>query len=94
MPQRGLWGPGAWQIAAQWSQFNAGSADISRGFVDAARSATENYNVQVGLNWWPNKYTRFTFDYMWTGFNRAIPITGPTPVSQYNTFWMRWAMFF
>jgi phosphate-selective porin OprO and OprP len=92
--QLGLWGPGAWQIAAQWSQFNAGSADISRGFVDAARSATENYNVQVGLNWWPNKYTRFTFDYMWTGFNRAIPITGPTPVSQYNTFWVRWAMFF
>jgi phosphate-selective porin OprO and OprP len=93
-PPRGLWGPGAWQIAAQWSQFNAGSADITRGFVDAARSATQNYNVQVGVNWWPNKYTRFSIDWVWTGFNRAIPITGPTPVSQYNTAWLRFAMFF
>ncbi len=84
-PPRGLWGPGAWQIAAQWSQFNAGSADITRGFVDAARSATQNYNVQLGVNWWPNKYTRFSVDWVWTGFNRAIPITGPTPVSQDNT---------
>jgi len=49
-PPRGLWGRGAWQIAAQWSQFNAGSADIARGFVHVARSATRNCNVQVGLN--------------------------------------------
>ena len=87
-------GPRAWQFAAQRSEFNAGSADIAHGFVDAARSATQNYNVQAGLNWWPNKYTHFNLDYAWTGFNCAILITGPAPVSQHNTVWLRFAMFF
>jgi phosphate-selective porin OprO and OprP len=93
-PARCLYGPGALQIAAQWSEFNTGSSDIAHGFVDTARSATQNRNVQVGLNWWPNKYTRLSLDYVWSGFNRAIPITGPTPVSEYNTAWFRFAMFF
>ncbi len=94
IPSRGQYGPGAWQIATQWSQFNAGSADISHGFVDTSRSATRMDNFMVGLNWWPNKYTRFSLDYVWTHFNRAIPLVAPNPVSQYNTAWMRYAMFF
>jgi hypothetical protein len=81
-------GPRAWQFAAQWSEFNAGSADIAHGFVDAARSSTQTYNVQAGLNWWPNKYTHFNLDYACTGFNCAILITGPAPVSQHNTVWL------
>ncbi len=48
----------------------------------------------VGLNRWPNKYTRLTCDYVWTMFNNPIPITGPTPISGYNTVWLRFAMFF
>ncbi len=48
----------------------------------------------VGMNWWPNKYTRLSFDDVWTGLNTPIPIVGPNPISDYNSFWMRFAMFY
>ena len=48
----------------------------------------------LGLNWWPNKYTRLSLDNVWTWFDRPIPL-GPNPaVGQFNTVWCRAAMFF
>ncbi|WP_435017673.1 porin [Tundrisphaera sp. TA3] len=94
IPSRGQYGPGAWQIAAQWSEFNAGTSDIANGFADSARSTNRMGNLMVGLNWWPNKYTRLSADYVSTGFNRAIPLVGPGSIQEYQTFWMRFAMFF
>jgi len=94
IPTKGEYGPGAWQVAAQWSEFNAGRGDIDRGFVDLSRSTERMSNFMTGVNWWPNKYTRLSFDYVWTWFNNPIQLVGPGPVDQYNTFWMRFAMFF
>lgn len=94
IPSRGEYGPGAWQAAAQWSEFNAGRGDIDRGFVDVARSTERMDSFMTGLNWWPNKYTRISFNYVWTWFNNPIPLAGPGSIDQYNTFWMRFAMFF
>ena len=48
----------------------------------------------VGLNWWPNKYVRISFDWVNDKFNRAIPLGGGNPVDRYNIFWTRVAMFF
>lgn len=94
IPSRGEWGPGAWQLAAQWSQFDAGRNDMDRGFVDMARSTSRMDSFMAGVNWWPNKYTRISADYVYTGFNNPIPIVGPGLIDQYNTFWMRFAMYF
>jgi phosphate-selective porin OprO/OprP len=94
IPSRGEYGPGAWQLAGQWSEFNTGTADFARGFVDRTRSTNQNRNLQIGVNWWPNKYTRFSLDWVWSGFNNPIPVNGPMPISQYNTAWFRFAMFF
>jgi phosphate-selective porin OprO/OprP len=93
IPSRGRYGPGAWQVAAQWSEFNAGLGDVARGFVNTDVSTNRMDNLMVGLNWWPNKYTRLSCDYVWTWFNNPIPITGPDPIDRYNTFWIRFAMF-
>lgn len=93
-PSQGQYGPGAWQIAGQFSQLNVGTADFNRGFANMTNSANRLDQVMVGLNWWPNKYTRLSFDYVWAGFNRPIAITGPNPIDSFNTFWMRFAMFF
>jgi phosphate-selective porin OprO/OprP len=94
IPSRGEWGPGAWQIAAQFSEVNAGTGDFARGFADPTRWTNRMDQFMIGMNWWPNKYTRLSFDYVWTGFNNPIPITGPTPIQTFNTFWLRAAMFF
>lgn len=94
LPSKGQYGPGAWQIATQFSELNVGTADLARGFADPATSTSNMQQFMAGLNWWPNKYARLSFDYVWTGFNNAIEINGPQPISQFNTFWMRFAMFF
>jgi phosphate-selective porin OprO/OprP len=94
IPSQGLYGPGAWQVAGQWSELNVGNGDFARGFIDPSRYTNRLDQLMVGLNWWPNKYTRLSFDYVWTDFNKAIPITGPTPIRDFNTYWMRFAMYF
>jgi phosphate-selective porin OprO/OprP len=94
IPSKGLYGPGAIQIAAQYAELNVGDGDFARGFADPTRFTNRMEQVMVGINWWPNRYTRLSFDYMWTWFNRAIPITGPEPIDSFNTFWFRYAMFF
>jgi phosphate-selective porin OprO/OprP len=94
IPSRGEWGPGAWQIAAQFSEVNAGTGDFARGFADPTRWTNRLDQLMVGVNWWPNKYTRLSFDYVWTYFNRPIPVNSPLPIQTFNTFWFRAAMFF
>ncbi|APW60665.1 porin [Paludisphaera borealis] len=94
IPSRGEWGPGAWQIAAQYAMVNTGTGDFARGFADPTTSTNRLDSVMVGLNWWPNKYTRLSFDYLWNGLNNAIPLNGPAPIDTFSTVWMRFAMFF
>jgi phosphate-selective porin OprO and OprP len=94
LPSRGQWGPGAWQVAAQWSEFDAGRADFNHGFIDATRYTNRAEQLMVGVNWFPVKNTRLSFDWVWTQFNNPIPFTGGNPLSGFETFWFRYAMFF
>jgi phosphate-selective porin OprO/OprP len=93
-PARGEFGPGAWQLAAQWSQLNVGTSDFRLGFADPAKSTNQLDQLMIGVNWWPNRYTRMSFNYVWSGLNRAIPINGPDPIDTWGTFWFRYSMFF
>jgi phosphate-selective porin OprO/OprP len=94
LPSRGQWGIGAWQLASQWSSFNAGRGDFNRGFIDSTKYTNRADQLMVGMNWWPVKNTRLSFDWVWTGFNNSIPLTGGNPIGTFNTFWFRYAMFF
>lgn len=94
MPSQGKWGPGAWEIAAQFSEMNVGNGDFARGFADPTISTNRLDQLMVGLNWWPNKWVRVSFDWVYDKFNRQIPINGGNPVDEYNIFWTRMAMFF
>ena len=93
-PGRGEWGPGAWQLAGQYAMVNTGTGDFARGFADPTTSTNRLDSVMVGVNWWPNKYTRLTLDYLWNGLNNPIPLNGPAPIDTFSTVWMRFAMFF
>ena len=68
LPSKGSMGPGAWQVAGQWSGLDIGRGDFERGFIDPNRYTNRLGQLMVGLNWWPNKYTRLSFDYVWTEF--------------------------
>ncbi len=95
MPHKGCWGPGAWEVAAQYSQFGLGSNSLAPGFADPVINATRLDQVMVGVNWWMNKYTRVSFDWVNDHTNKAVPIgVGAPPTSNYNIYWARLAMFF
>jgi phosphate-selective porin OprO and OprP len=94
LPSKGQWGPGAWQLAVQFWELNVGRGDFNRGFIDPNRWTNRLDQVMTGINWWPNKSTRLSFDYVWTGFNNPIPVNTPNLGGSFNTFWMRLAMFF
>ena len=94
LPSRGQWGPGAWQVAAQWSQFDVGRADFNRGFIDSILYTNRASQLMLGVNWWPVKNTRLSCGWVWNGFNNPIPFTGGNPLSSFNTLWFRYAMFF
>jgi phosphate-selective porin OprO/OprP len=92
--RRGQRGWGAWQVAAQWSQFFAGTLDIRRGLVDRETSTSKMDNVMVGLNLWPNKYLRLSVDYVRTWFNHPVPLAREGTQSMIQLAWARVAMFF
>ena len=94
LPARGQRGPGAWQLAAQWSEFIAGRGDFERGFINPTQYTNWADQLMVGVNWWPVKNTRLSFDWVWTQFNNPIPFTGANPMSGFATFWFRYAMFY
>jgi phosphate-selective porin OprO and OprP len=93
-PARHKYGIGAWQVAAQFSELNIGRGDFENGFLNPTLSANRLDQLMVGLNCWPNKYTRLSFDWVYTHFNNEIPVNGPNPISVFQTFWIRAAMFF
>jgi phosphate-selective porin OprO/OprP len=94
LPSRGQWGIGAWQVAAQWSEFDVGRGDFNRGFIDASRYTNRADQLMAGMNWFPVKNVKLSFDWVWNGFNNPIPFTGGNPIGSFNTFWFRYAMFF
>jgi phosphate-selective porin OprO/OprP len=92
-PSRGQYGPGAWELAFQYSEIDVGTDNFKLGFADPATSTNRIRQTMLGLNWWPNKYTRLSFDWMYNSLNRPVP-TGGQPLDHLNTYWTRAAMFF
>lgn len=91
-PRRGGWG--AWQPVFQISELNVGSSDINHGFASSAW-ATRLDQLMVGINWYPNKYARVSFDWVYDRFNKPVAPGGSgNPISDYNVFWTRLALFF
>jgi phosphate-selective porin OprO/OprP len=94
IPSRGQWGPGAWQLACQFSVVNVGNGDFARGFADPSRytnrldqlmcggelvaQQVHPAQLRLGLDWIQPRH----------------PLNMPEPISTFQTFWLRFAMFF
>ncbi len=103
MPGHGQWGPGAWELASQFSQVFLTNETLYQTLAaPGGPQATRLDQLMVGVNWWPNKWVRLSCDWVYAHFNEDInlngfvpPMNGPTsPVDNYNTFWTRVAVFF
>ena len=103
MPARGQWGPGAWELATQFSQIFLTSHQLQDQLVAAnGPNATRLSQLMVGVNWWPVKWARLSFDWVYDSTNQPIPFGGlthpnnphPSTVDNFNVFWTRVAFFF
>ena len=57
----GTWG--AWEIAARFHQLQVDPNTFSQGFASLATSASRATAYTAGLNWYLNKFVKFTTDY-------------------------------
>ncbi len=90
-----MYGPGAWELAGQYSQMKRGGNVVTDGFADPLINATQLNQLMLGVNWWMNKYTRASFDWVNDKTNKAVPIgSNGHLTSQYDIYWVRLAMFF
>lgn len=94
IPSKGQYGPGAWELSGQYSQMYVSNNVVDLGMVLPGVAATRLNQLMVGMNWWPNKYTRVSFDWMRATTNVPVDIGGAVPRNEYNVFWTRMAMFF
>lgn len=93
--RQGLSGTGAWELAFQYSQLRLGNNVLTSGFADPALNATGLNQTMLGVNWYLNKYTKVSFDWVHDQTNKAVPIsTSGNPISQYNIYWTRVALMF
>lgn len=94
IPTSGRYGTGAWELAAQWSQLFVSNNVVAAGLVNPLINATRLNQLMVGVNWWPNKYTRISLDYMWDQTDKPVDLGNGNFQSEYNVYWTRLAMFF
>lgn len=95
MPRHGRYGSGGWELGFQYSQLKLSNNVVSDGFADSAVNATALNQTMLGVNWYPNKYTKVSFDWVNDQMNKAVPISASgTPASHYNIYWTRVALMF
>ncbi|MFM7149585.1 MAG: porin [Gemmataceae bacterium] len=94
IPSKGMYGTGAWELTAQYSQLQIDGNVVDLGMVQQGVSATRLNQLMVGMNWWPNRYTRISLDWMNAKTNQAVDMGNGNYKDGYSVYWGRLAMFF
>ncbi len=85
---------GAWELVSQFSQVNLGDTSLTPGFAKADLDATRMQQIMSGVNWWPNRYIRISFDYVHVWTNEAVNVGAGQLADQYGIWWGRFAAFY
>jgi len=94
-PTEGRYGIGAWEIACQYSNFGISQNNLQLFSLPGTTPASSVNQVMVGLNWWPNKFTRVSFDWVYDSFNNPTDLaTGTGLLKDFDIYWLRWSAFF
>lgn len=85
---------GAFELVAQFSQINLGNSSLTPGFAQDNLDATQLQQIMAGINWWPNRYIRASFDYVHVWTNEEVDVGGGQLADQYGIWWSRLAAFY
>jgi phosphate-selective porin OprO/OprP len=85
---------GAIELVNQFAQFELGNQSLTPGFAKPGQDATRLQQLMTGINWWPNRYVRLSFDYVNVWTNRAVDVGDGQFADTYGIWWGRAAAFF
>jgi phosphate-selective porin OprO/OprP len=85
---------GAWELVSQFSQMELGPQSLTPGFAEPGQDATRMQQLMAGVNWWPNRYVRISFDYVNVWTNKAVDVGAGQFADNYGIWWGRVGAFF
>ena len=85
---------GALELVGQFAQLELGNQSLTPGFAQPGQDATRLQQLMAGVNWWPNRYVRISFDYVNVWTNRAVDVGAGQVADNYGIWWGRAAAFF
>ncbi len=95
-PVSGQRGPGAIEPFARVSQLRTGSEVFDDGLADRDNYTNKATILDLGWNWYPNKYLKFYFDWQHAGFGSPVVINRQTGTRRQSNdlLWIRAQMWF
>lgn len=90
----GRFGLGAWEPTVRFSELSIGKEIFTGGFADPNLWTNRVYEVDLGVNWYLNRFVKVYFDWEYCNFGQPI-YYGPEHFTRSsNVYWMRLQAFF
>lgn len=71
-PLQGAWGPGAIEPFVRYSQLHLGDVIFRDDLADGLAWTNDVSMVDLGLNWYPNRWVKFYFDWQHAAFGSPV----------------------
>ena len=93
--RKGTRGLGAWEVHARFSELQLGNEVFAAGLADKNLWSNQASMVDVGVNWYLNRYVKVMFDWEHAAFGQPVLYKpGPALQATSDLFWMRMLLYF
>lgn len=95
-PASGRWGPGAWEPYFRFSRLTLGPEVFSRHLADEADWTRQLSMIDLGWNWYPNRFVKFYCDWQVSLYDTPVLLNREQDLRsrQNNLLWLRAQIFF
>jgi phosphate-selective porin OprO/OprP len=90
----GRFGLGAWELTARYSQLDLSSRVFTAGLADPALWSNHAKLVDVGCNWYLNRFVKVYFDWEHALFGSAVFSSSGSPQKSSDLFWLRTQIYY
>jgi len=87
-------GPGAWELQARYDHFQLSSNVFTGGLADSTVWTNSVNTVDVGLNWYLNRYIKIDFDWQHCSYGDPVQYAPGKTNTSSDLFWVRFQNYF
>jgi phosphate-selective porin OprO and OprP len=92
--RHGRFGPGAWEVTARYSELDLSSRVFAAGLADPTLWSNDAQLVDVGVNWYLNKFIKVYFDWEHAIFGSPVFYSSGRFETSNDLFWVRTQLYF